>query len=176
MAEARPLQDMLRSRQADIIFSRRVETNDDFAYEPFFEQQLFVVCGRKSRWANRRRVALAQLMDEPWVMPDSANIIAPLVDECFRASGLPKPEGQIIANSLNVRELMASRGHFLTILPSSSLYASSGRTPLKIVPVALPVKPQLVEIITLKRRALAPVAKVFLDSLRRSAKLPIRIQ
>jgi DNA-binding transcriptional LysR family regulator len=177
MAEAKPLHDMLRGRQADVVFSRRIGSSEtDFDYEPFFEQQLFVVSGRNSRWANRRKIKLADLMDEPWVLPDSANIIAPLIAEGFRSSGLPQPAAQVIANSLRVRETMTSRGHFLTILPSSSLYPGAVQPSLKILPVALPVKPQLVEIITLKGRSLSPVAKLFLDSVRRSAKLPIRVQ
>ena len=177
MAEAKPLHDMLRGRQADVVFSRRIGSNEtDFACEPFFEQHLFVVSGRKSRWANRRKIELADLIDEPWVLPDSANVIAPLIAECFRSNGLPQPAAQIVANSLRVRETMASRGHFLTILPSSSLYPSDVRASLKILPVALPAKMQLVEIITLKGRSLSPVAKLFLDSVRRSAKLPIRVQ
>jgi DNA-binding transcriptional LysR family regulator len=173
MGEAKPLQDMLRGRQVDIIFTRLIRTNDgDFTREPFFEQQLYVVCGRKNRWVKRRRVALAELMDEPWVLPDSANIIAPLVDECFRTNGLAQPKAQIIANSLHVREMMASRGHFLTILPSSSLFASGRRTHLKVLPVELPVKPQLVEIATLKGRSLSPVANVFLNAVRSVAQPP----
>jgi DNA-binding transcriptional LysR family regulator len=168
---------MLRGRQADVVFSRRFGSNEaDFAYEPFFEQQLFVVSGRKSRWANRRKVELADLTDEPWVLPDSANVIAPLIAECFRSNGLPQPAAQIVANSLRVRETMARRGHFLTILPSSSLYPNDVRASLKILPVALPVKSQLVEIITLKDRSVSPVTKLFLDSVRRSARLPIRVQ
>jgi DNA-binding transcriptional LysR family regulator len=177
MAEAKPLHEMLRGRQADVVVSRRVGPNEhDFAHEPFFEQQLFVVSGRKSRWANRRKIELADLMDEPWVLPDSANVIAPLIAECFRSNGLRQPAAQVIANSLRVRETLASRGHFLTILPSSSLYPGDLRTSLKILPVALPVRPQLVEIITLKGRSLSPVTKLFLDSIRRSAELLIRVR
>ena len=105
---------------------------------------------------------IGRLDSRPRVLPDSANVVAPLIAECFRSNGLPLPAAQVIANSLRVRETMTSRGHFLTILPSSSLYPRDLRASLKILPVALPVKPQLVEIITLKGRLLSPVAKLFL--------------
>lgn len=35
-------------------------------FEPLFEDQLVMAAGRRSQWARRRRIDLADLIDEPW--------------------------------------------------------------------------------------------------------------
>ena len=49
-------------------FSRTHEK--DFDVEILFDDPQFIVAGARSRWVNRRKIALADLLDEPWVLPD----------------------------------------------------------------------------------------------------------
>jgi hypothetical protein len=56
-------------------------------------------------------------------------------------------------------------GRFLCMLPESTVRFSGKYLPLKVLPVKLPA-PQPVRNITLKNRALNPLAKLFVESAR----------
>ena len=67
----------LRERKYDLILERGVrwlsETEeraaDDLNIETLFDDQLVIVAGSKNKWANRRRkIDLAELVNEPWIM------------------------------------------------------------------------------------------------------------
>jgi DNA-binding transcriptional LysR family regulator len=168
---AKELHGKLRAREVDLIISRRFRSlDDDLSSDVVFHEKLFAVCGRTSRWATRRKVVLAELLGEPWVMPAAGNIIAPFVAEAFRASGLEPPRGQVVADSLFARARIAASGHFLTILPGSTLQRGI-RHALRILPVPLQIEAQPVEVITLKNRMLNPAAALFVKALHAAAKL-----
>ena len=171
LGDGADLHRLLRARRVDLIIARRLSRpEDDLISEPFIKERLFVVCGRKSRWATRRNVKLADLMNEPWVMPDSDNIIAPLIADAFGAAGLRPPRGQVVSNALAVRARMAANGHFLTIVPGSTIYRTGERPALKILPVLKPIDTPPTEIITLKNRMPAPAAALFMEFLRTAAR------
>jgi DNA-binding transcriptional LysR family regulator len=170
-AYAEELHHMLRERRVDLVITRRFSRLEtDLLSEPFITEKLFVVCGSNSPWAKRRTVKLADLLDEPWVLPDSDNIIAPFVVAAFRAAGFDPPKPKVVANALDVRARFAANGNFLTIVPGSTLYRSSGGHPLKKLPVLGSINSTPTEIVTLKNRIPAPAAILFLEFLRSSAK------
>ena len=70
-------------------------------------------------------------------------------------------------------ELVAT-GRFLTVLPSFMLTVPSRRAPLKGLPVTLPNARMPVGIITLKNRALSPVAALFIAHTREVARTRAR--
>ena len=171
VGDGKALHDALRARRVDLIVSRRLPAvEDDLASEVLLEEDLFVVAGLLSPWARRRKIELVELANEPWVLPDSDNIIGALIADGFHALGLTPPTQQVVSNSLSVRARLAANGHFLTMLPGSMLYRGAERLYLKILPIRLPIRSQPVEIILLKNRALSPVAALFVNSLRVAAK------
>ena len=62
--------------------------NDELHVEILFNDQLVVAAGRHSRWARRRKIDLAELIAEPWILsgPDTWNYIE-LAEAC-RARGI----------------------------------------------------------------------------------------
>ena len=68
-ADALPV---LRSRQYDLVFARLYQpltsVADDLNVERLFDDPVVVVAGRHNPWARRRKVDLADLVDEPWIM------------------------------------------------------------------------------------------------------------
>src|SRR5690349_2604264 len=64
----------LHERRIDLAFARlaartaRGRFAEAFDAEVLFEDPYAVVVGRKSKWARRARVELADLVDEPWAM------------------------------------------------------------------------------------------------------------
>ena len=65
--------------------------DDDLDIEILYLDQPFIVSGAKNRWAGRRKVELAELVDEPWLLPHES-IFSSLVEEAFQMQRLKRPE------------------------------------------------------------------------------------
>ena len=57
----------LRERKFDIYLGRVTQIEEDIHAETLFHDRILVVAGPDSKWARRRKVALSELADEPWV-------------------------------------------------------------------------------------------------------------
>ncbi len=162
----------LRERNVELVLGRLTTAtgDDDLDTEVLFDDQLYVVAGLESRWARRRLIKLADLVHEPWVLPPSDSKIGPLTAELFRASGLEVPHASVITFSIHLRNSLLATGRFLTLLPGSMLRFGAKRLSFKVLPVELPAQPSPVGIVTLKNRTLSPVAQLFVDCARATAK------
>jgi len=125
-----------------------------------------VVAGATSPWAKRRKLSLAELVDERWTLPPGDSVAGGLASEAFAAENLPEPAATIISFSLHLRKAAAASGEFLTVLHDSVLQLSRERSGLRILPVSLKIKAQPVAVITLKGRTLLPAAQPFMDCVR----------
>jgi DNA-binding transcriptional LysR family regulator len=163
---------MLRERRLDLVIGRVLNSvfGEDLTSEFLFEEGLRVVAGLKSPWSRLRRIELARLCDEPWLMPESDNIAMALISEGFRSAGLTPPAPQVISNSITLRVRLVETGRFIAILPDTTLQFGAGRMKIKVLPVRLQIKPPPTVAITLKNRTPNPVARLFLDELRALAK------
>jgi DNA-binding transcriptional LysR family regulator len=161
----------LRERKCELVVGRQWSSThaSDLAVEPLFREQLFVVAGRRSPWSARRKVSLAQLLDEPWILsPVEMEPGAP-VAEAFRAIGVEGPRATIWSQSLNLRNNLLASGRFLTVIPGSVLRFGPQRSVLKVLPIKLPRWRLPIAIITLKDRTISPVAHLFIDCVRKLA-------
>lgn len=143
----------------------------DMSGEPLFHEQLRVVVSNDSEWAARRRLTLADLAGAPWIL--SANEIdrhSP-VAEAFLAIGAEPPAARVLTGSLNLRRSLLQSGRFVTVMPHSLLRFGPDRSWIKVLPIDLPAWKDATMIITLKNRALSPVAERFADHARTLAKM-----
>jgi len=89
---------------------------DDLTMEILCE--VIVVACALSKWARRRNIDLAELIEEPWVVRGARAWGRPMAEEIFAASGLSYPNPRIATNSIILRaRLIAGRpylGMFLT--------------------------------------------------------------
>jgi DNA-binding transcriptional LysR family regulator len=159
---------MLRERKIDLAVGRTWGSagGDEFSTEPLFDEHLFVVASLDSPWSRRRKVELAELLDEPWTMPELDTVVGALIVEGFRSAGLALPAAQIVSNSMAVRTRLVATGRFLTMLSSSIVHFGAERLLLKILPVTLPLRSQPAQIMTLKDRTPKAIARLFTDELR----------
>jgi len=158
---------LLRERRLDLAIGRTsFAFGEDLVSEALFEDHMFVVAGMSNRWSRRRKIDLAVLMDEPWVMPEADNLIWPLIEEGFRTAGLNPPAPQVVSNSMAIRTRLVETGRFLTILPGSTLHFGARRLRMKVLPVTLPIQAQPVQVVTLRNRTPNPIAKLFIDEMR----------
>jgi DNA-binding transcriptional LysR family regulator len=158
----------LRERRIDFIFGRMMTPieHEDLVAEILFGDPLVIVAGTRSKWLRRRRIDLAELVDEAWcLMPDDLPI-APFVAEAFRSSGLKRPRVSVRANAPHLFYAMARTGRFLTVAEVSTVLLNGKRLGLSPLPIKLTIQPGPVGIVTLRNRTISPCAQQFIDGAR----------
>jgi len=162
----------LIERRVDFLITRNRGPIDDeqVSFEFLFESPYFVVAGANSPWVRRRRIALAELMDELWALPPQDNWFGAFVVEAFRASGLGLPRTSVIGTALEIRANLLKTDRFLSIMPEFSLQFPEPHPFIKKLPVKLAIASGPIGIMTLKNRALSPVAQLFIAEAREVAK------
>jgi DNA-binding transcriptional LysR family regulator len=163
---------VLRERKCDLVIARiwPQAPEPDLDVEVLFEDHVCVVAGQGSRWLGRRKVALAELVDENWLLAPVDSDPGSPVFEIFQALGLAVPRGRVLSYSLNVRNSLLATGRFLAIIPASVLRFGTVPHWVKVLPCALPYSAQPVAITTLKIRTLSPTAILFMECARALSK------
>lgn len=162
----------LRDRKYDLMLRRGRSLQagehpaDDLNIEFLFDDPLVVAAGMQTRWARRRRIDLAELVDEPWIMQAPHTWAYERLAEAFHARGLAMPRASLVNSSMPVLTHFVAKGLFITACPKSVAHFNS----LKVLPVDLPVRPWAVTIVTLKNRTLSPVVERFIECAREVAK------
>jgi DNA-binding transcriptional LysR family regulator len=161
----------LRDRKVDLILGRPAMSPAsshlaDFNVEVLFHDQLVIAAGIHNRWTRRRKIDLADLVNEPWILtePDSWNYQR--LAEAFNAQGLAPPKASLVAFSITLGSYLLAKGPYIRSLPRSALQLSPYRQSLKQLPIDLPTRPWPFAIITLKNRTLAPVVDRFIACMR----------
>ncbi len=162
----------LSERRVDLVIARRFGpiADERLDFEFLFDDSYVVAAGAQSSWVRRRRIELAELVNESWVLPPPGSVIASVVTEAFRAGGLDYPRATVVTESSEVRTSLLATGRFVTIFPASALRFPTRRSEIKALPVELPMARLPNGIVTLKNRTLSPVAQLFIDSAREVAK------
>jgi DNA-binding transcriptional LysR family regulator len=134
----------------------------DVNVECLFDDHLVVVAAPQSKWAHRRKIDLAELAGERWILgpPHTANCAD--LTEAFRACGFALPKVAVETVSVSLRTYLLSTGEFIAAMPKSVACHS----PLRILPVELAVRPWPFAILTLKNRTMSPVVDRFMSHLR----------
>jgi DNA-binding transcriptional LysR family regulator len=171
-SDAATLCGMLRERKLDFVVGRVQGSifGEDLISEFLFDDCLHVVAGAKSPWSRRRRIELAEVCEEPWLMPESDNIAMALISDGFRSAGVTPPAPQVISNSVTLRLRLIETGRFLAVLPNSTVRFAAERMQIKILPVGLRMNAPPVVAISLKNRTPNPIVRWFIDELRAFAK------
>lgn len=131
--------------------------------EVLFHDPYIVVAGLKNPLLKRRKIQLADLLHEPWVMPPYDTFQGRQNAAAFRASGVEPPQTTVATLSLNLRNTLLATGRFLTILPRFTLALPGGNKMLRALPVDLPKTRRPIGVIRLKGRSPSPLAKQFLQ-------------
>jgi len=162
----------LRERNVELVINRMpgLVAEEDFDAEILYQDSAVIVAGTNSPWARRRKVQLADLVNESWVMPKSDSPLWPSLIKAFHASGLKSPSATVTVSSFHVRINLLATGRFLSVRPGSTLRFQGNAPLLTALPIELPPNQEPVAIITLKNRTLSPVARLFIEHTREVAK------
>jgi DNA-binding transcriptional LysR family regulator len=163
-----PLYRNLIERHVELAISSvaGAEAGADMVVENLFDDYFVIVAGSQSPWAHRRKIELAELVNEAWTLLPSDSIARAVAVEAFRARGLEPPRTTVITPSLNLRNRLLETGRFLTLLPRFALMLPGKHSSLKVLPVEFPNAPRAVAILTLKNRTLSPLAELFIETIR----------
>lgn len=161
----------LRTRNIEFAVARILEpfSQDEFAAEVLFNEPFVVVVGRNSKWAKQRRVGLADLVQERWVLPPLPVLLG-TIHGAFEAAGLQPPRPDVLTLSIHVHNNLLATGKFVSALPGSTFGSGADYLPLKILPIEMPTTFGPVAIVTLRGRALSPPAQRFTECLRELAR------
>jgi len=166
--------DDLRERRIELGLVRmsEVDPEDDIEQDLLFEveEPFVVVAGMENPWARRRRITLAELVNEPWAWPALGTLFDSLIVETFRANGLQPPRATVYADAINMRTRLAANGRFLAVVPAYIMRAPGKNVSLKVLPVELTTTHRQIGIVTLKNRTLSPLGRLFIECAREVAK------
>jgi DNA-binding transcriptional LysR family regulator len=160
----------LRERSIDVLVGR-IPTpfvEDDLKADIVCDDQVVVVASRQSKWARARKLQLADLAGEPWVLPPTDTLPGPLAEQLFRAAGAKIPFAPVTTLSIHLCCRLAASGRFITTLPASILRFGGVDRSLKVLPIKIPKQPRPVAIVTLRNRTLSPVAGRFIEYIHRA--------
>jgi DNA-binding transcriptional LysR family regulator len=166
----------LRDRSLDVALVRitgapsRHPLGDDLNVEVLCDDETVVVAGMESRWARRRKIDLAELAGEEWILPPAPTTNSMVVMDAFRVRGLDPPKISLVTFSVALRSNLLSSGRHLTVFPRSMMNLFAARMSLKVLPIKLPVREWPIVIATLKNRTLNPVTPLFLEHVRTGIK------
>ena len=142
----------------------------DLSAEVLFHDSLAVLTSAKNSLTRRRRLTLADLVNEPWVQLPPDSLFGSMVVQLFRANGYEPPHPTVITHSEYLKNDFLAKGRFLTVLPRFMLKVPGWYPRLKALPVDLPNTRRPIGLITLKNRMLTPLAQLFIANVRTIAK------
>jgi DNA-binding transcriptional LysR family regulator len=162
----------LNERNVDFLIAERFGplADEQLGFELLYDEAYAVVVAAENPWARRRKVELAELLNEPWVLPPPDSAPGSVAKEAFRASGLEYPRVTVVTFPREVRMSLLATGRFLTIAPISASKFPTTRPELRVLPVRLPIPHVPYGVVTLRNRTLSPVAKLFIEHAREVAK------
>jgi DNA-binding transcriptional LysR family regulator len=162
----------LTERKIELVITRLVEfaDRDDMTVENLFDDDIVTVAAEKNPWTRRRRIELADLVNEPWTLPPRNTGIGAFAVDAFRARGLRPPQATVVTYSMHMCHKLLATGRFLTMLSGYTLMLPGKHPWLKALPVELANARGTIAIITLKNRTLSPLAELFIKTTRAIAK------
>jgi DNA-binding transcriptional LysR family regulator len=161
---------LLRERRLDLMIAPwgHARTDDDLQVETLLEESFTVVAGAQSPWAQRKKVDLGELMDEPWICGEPGNAIQMRISEAIRARCGRLPSVGVCTIAMSLRLALLASGNYISCIASSVYRNGAQGRPIQSLPIDLGLKLPIA-MITLKQRTLSPAAQVFIDCARQVA-------
>jgi len=129
-----------------------------------------VFVAKQNRWSRRRKVALGDLINEPWVLPLTNSAMWEVYANIFRVAGFDPPRATVVTvNSIEARIALVAKGQFLTMASEADVGFANVGTVIEALPIDLSSRSET-GIMTLTNRTLTPAVQLFLDYVRQTGK------
>jgi len=161
----------LDARKVEVVITQASPAIDQerVQQEALYHEPVVVVSGTQHPLARKRRITLVELANEAWALPPSGSFITSLITRAFRANGLAPPRVALLGNAY-LRLTLTASSRLLTVVPAVMLKVGAKHLAVKALPIELPANRRPVLLVTLKNRALSPVAQLFIEHARSLAK------
>jgi DNA-binding transcriptional LysR family regulator len=167
VGDLRTMSQELEARHIDFVVSRMYSSpSEEHSVEVLFEDPLVVVTGPNNALARRRKIEVAELLNEPWTLQPRENNFGAFTLDALHAAGLAPPRIMVATTSSNLRGEMLATGRYLTMVPRYWVLLPRKHPSLRILPVEFPNTRLKVAIITLKNRSLSRATELFIDGIR----------
>ena len=169
----------LRDRNLDVVLARGgwpledPQLVTDFDVETLYEDELVIAAASTTPWARRRKLDIAELRHERWILTSGDRWNYQVIANAFRLSSVEMPKIGINTLSVHLRANMVATGRFIATFPRSVLDLYADRLGLKALSVALPNAQWPVKIATLRNRTLSAVVERFIGCARDVATTPV---
>lgn len=161
----------LRDRQLDLLVGRwpQLHTEEDVHVETLLEDSFTVAASTQNPWAKRRKVALGDLMDEPWIFGEAGNATQERISAVFQAKCGRLPRIAVYTTAMNLRLALLNSGNSLSCIPTAGFRYGAQGLALKALPIDMGLTLPIA-LISVKNRTLSAVAQQFIDCARVVAK------
>ena len=139
---------------------------NDLTGEVILHDSLSVIASATNPLTRRRKLALADLLNQPWAIYPADSFFGALIVQTFRANNCEPPRPTVATLSFQMQMELLATGRFLTVLPGFMLTIPGRYPPLKALSVTLQNSKMPVGIITLKNRTITPSAQLLIDNVR----------
>jgi DNA-binding transcriptional LysR family regulator len=161
----------LRDRKYDLFLARLGEKPlddlrlDELNVETLFDDPLVLAAGVQNPWTRRRKINLADLTNESWILPPPHSWERGFLEKAFQTQGLEVPPASLVTLSVPFRQHLLAHGPYITTM-ALSVARFNG---LKALSMDLPAWPFPVVVATLKNRTLSPIVERFVECARKVA-------
>lgn len=163
-----PHEDLV-TRKIDLVIGRLPSViPNDMNVSILYDEEAYIVTSEHNPLTRRRRVPLAELVEQQWCGFSFDSFPFSLWTGAFQARGLKMPRNVVETPSLLAQMGLARTGQFVTILPRTMIHF--GGHHLRKIDIDLPAPTYPVGILTLKHRAPNPITPVFINCAREVAK------
>lgn len=152
----------LRERKLDVVFRRwlPVPGADDLKVDVAFRQALGVLAERSHPLLRRKKLQLADLMEEQWALSPDDSFLGRVVADVFARRNLPLPPAVVRTVSVYMRMSLLASGKFISVLPLTMLQQPFGGW-LRPLSVELSDSAAPIALITLKKRQPSGPLRIF---------------
>jgi len=162
----------LRERKYDLVFSPLpVPLPEEFRAEDLkidsvHHDSLIIAAGPHNPWTRRRKIDLAELVDEPWIVQGPETLNYRRLRAAFQSRGLELPKSNLVTLSTPLRVHFLANGPYISAIARSLALQHS----LVQLAVDLPKWEFSISLVTLKNRTLTPVVEHFVEFARLAGK------
>lgn len=118
---------------------------------------------------RRRGLGLADLLDEPWILPRQETSMRRQIDEAFRVQGLPPPANSVESVSILTNRSLVLLADYLVVWPVELARFETAQGLVAALDVPLPTTHRPIGISTRAGARLSPAAETLIAALRREA-------
>jgi DNA-binding transcriptional LysR family regulator len=164
----------LRNRKYDFVLGRIVEPlteEEDVRVETLFDDHVVIAADARNHLARRRKIDLADLADEPWILTRADSWAYSRLAEAFEHRGLKMPKASLLTLSVPLRSHLVADSNHITVFANSVLRLNAARYGLRALSVDLPQRPWPTVVVTPRNRTLNPLAERFIECAREVTKL-----